>query len=180
LQRCHKRGLESRSRGVKPTKTHSEASPTLLEGFRGPNSDPNISDFCPPPKGPYRGPIEGVVKRSDGVVKCSGGAQSTCLHTLPSAHGAGKLAHRRLAGSEAHGTHRVWAHMAPLQNDPQQPSRALCDSFNRLAMGAAHTDPISSEKKTNVDKNVWRTFLLTFSGNVLGCGTRPGNVWKTF
>ena len=45
---CHKKGLESSCRGVNPTKTHSKASPTHLEGSRGPNSDPKISDLCPP------------------------------------------------------------------------------------------------------------------------------------
>jgi hypothetical protein len=45
----HKRGLGTSSRGVNRTNTHSQASPTQLEAFRGPNSDPAFSTFCPTP-----------------------------------------------------------------------------------------------------------------------------------
>jgi hypothetical protein len=38
--RGHKRGPDSSSWGVSPTKTHSKASPTELQRFRGPSSDP--------------------------------------------------------------------------------------------------------------------------------------------
>jgi hypothetical protein len=52
LQRCHERGLESSSRDSNHAKTLSKASPTHLEGFRRPNSDPKICDFLPPPPTP--------------------------------------------------------------------------------------------------------------------------------
>jgi hypothetical protein len=46
---CHRRGLESSSGGVKPTKSNSNAIPMQLEGSRCPKSDPKIYDVVHPP-----------------------------------------------------------------------------------------------------------------------------------